>query len=96
MQDGKTTRIGMQNNLSVFTVDYEKYNSGVDPSRYFFADDSGYVITKNSAGEAQIGAGTKPTTQISWNYDNQSTAPKLKIASPGLYDSIPAPPRIAV
>ena len=73
MQDGKTTRIGMQNNLSVFTVDYEKYNSGVDPSRYFFADDSGYVITKNSAGEAQIGAGTKPTAQISWNYDNQST-----------------------
>ena len=73
MQDGKITRIGMQNNVSVFTVDYEKYNDGVDPSRYFFADDSGYVITKNSAGEAQIGAGTKPTAQISWNYDNQST-----------------------
>ena len=72
---GKTTRIGLGGPWfnNVMTSGYSTYNSGIDPSRYFFSNFSNGKIALNESGEVIITAGTPSVSKLTWSWSGAGT-----------------------
>lgn len=68
--------IGIANAYKSFTVDYAKYNSDIDPTTIFFANDDGHFrIAKFNDGEVCMGV---KYIECSWDTENKKVVQTIK------------------
>ncbi|HRF36875.1 MAG TPA: hypothetical protein PLZ09_06200, partial [Clostridia bacterium] len=71
---GKSTHIGLSSYINMaVTKNYSVHNSGIDPSRYFFADSKNKRIALNEQGEVIVTSGTNTTNKLTWSWNGAGT-----------------------